>query len=285
MSYAIITPLVMGFTVVGLVFIYLANRYMLIYVLDTSGISTQGATYARALQHLMVGVYISQLCLIGLLAIETGSHAAAVGPLVIVIILFVFTILAHIAMRNALKPLSRSLPRDLLYASTQGRGVESQLENGASHHSSALGQDHDQTSRPYGTTEERSQDTSNAILSSSSNQPGLKGTLLRIVHPSWLPPLAPHFSVPLPEYPADVRRDAYLHPAITSPTPLLWIVHDDIGVSAREKQLTSKVIGVTDDGAFWDEENNLKTVWEGQPYDTQDVLVRRAPIHEERIPY
>lgn len=275
----------MGFTVIGLVLIYLATRYMLMYVLDTSDVSTQGASYARAMQHLMVGVYISQLCLIGLLAIETGSHAAAVGPLVIVIILLVFTILAHIAIRNALQPLSQKLPRDLLYASTRGRGFESQPEDGISHHASAPGQDVRRTSSNGVHAKDGLQVTTEAVLSSSRNQPGLEGKLLRIIHPSWLPPLAPHLSMPLPEYAADVRREAYLHPAITSPTPLLWIVHDDMGVSSREKQLSGKVIGVTDHGAFWNEKNKLTTVWEGQPYSKQDVLVRQAPVYEERVLY
>lgn len=151
------------------------------------------------------------------------------------------------------------------------------------HPHSALGQN--QSTLGYNNGHHNTKETSEAVLSSSKHQPGIKGKILRIIHPSWLPPLASHLSVPVPEYPADVRREAYLNPAITSPTPLLWIVHDDMGVSAREKELSGKVIGVTDQGAYWNEKNKLTTIWEGQPFDKQDSLIRDAPIHEERILY
>lgn len=285
LSYGIITPLVMGFTAVGIALLYVANRYMLMYVLDTANITTQGANYPRALQHLLVGVYISLLCLIGLLAIETGSESAAAGPLIIVIILLVVIILGHVSLRSTLKPLTKNLPRDLLYASTRKMGVDSQLENGqnGTHPHAMLGQN--ESTMSDGDRKEMAQARQETVLNSSKHQPGMKGMLLRIIHPSWLPPLAPHLSVPGPDYHDDVRREAYLHPAITSPTPLLWIVHDEMGVSAREKELSGKVIGVTDQGAFWTEKNKLQTIWEGQPYEKQDTLIQQAPLHEPKVHY
>lgn len=269
----------LGFAALGFLLLYIGFRYNLLYVLDTANISTQGATYPRALQHLMVGVYLSEVCVVGLLGINSGSDIAAIGPLVIMVILLVVTIFFHIALRNALKPLTKSLPRDLLYASTRKQGIEAQAENATEPHG-ALGQTN-------GTVEddnskEMQAATSEAILNSSKHQPGLKGMLLRFAHPSWLPPLGAHLAQPAPDYSADVRREAYLHPAITSPTPLLWIVHDDMGISTREKELSGKVIGTTDQGAHWEEKKGkLVTVWEDQPYEKQDSLVREAPIYED----
>ena len=76
-------------------------------------------------------------------------------------------------------------------------------------------------------------------------------------------------------YPAEVERDAYYHPAISSPTPLLWIPRDEMGVSRQECRHSSKVIPMTDEGASFDEKG--KMVWDHES--------GRPPIYEEKIYY
>jgi hypothetical protein len=76
-------------------------------------------------------------------------------------------------------------------------------------------------------------------------------------------------------YTPEVGRDAYYHPAISSPTPLLWVPRDDGGVSRQECMHTGRVIPITDHDAHLDEKN--KIVW------NQDV--GRPPIWTEKIYY
>ena len=76
-------------------------------------------------------------------------------------------------------------------------------------------------------------------------------------------------------YDPEVERTAYYHPAIASPTPILWIPHDEMGVSKQECRHCSKVIPMTDDGAGFDEKGNL--VW-----DTESA---RPPIYKEKVYY
>lgn len=71
------------------------------------------------------------------------------------------------------------------------------------------------------------------------------------------------------------ERDAYYHPAIGSPTPLLWIPQDTMGVSKQECAHSSKIIPMTDEGAHFDEKNKL--VW--------DQESGRPPIYQEKIYY
>jgi len=106
-SYSIISPLVLGFATIGFGFVYLATRYNAFYVL-TNNIDTQGAAYAKALQHLMIGVYLAEICLIGLFAINTSP-----GPIAMMGAFLGLTIVYHITMYQALGQLTKYLPESL----------------------------------------------------------------------------------------------------------------------------------------------------------------------------
>ena len=86
--------------------------------------------------------------------------------------------------------------------------------------------------------------------------------------------LVPRNIAELVSYSPEKERNAYYHPAIASPTPLLWIPRDGAGVSRQEVRHTSKVIPMTDEGATLDEKNNIITYQEERP-----------PIHEEKVYY
>jgi hypothetical protein len=98
---------------VGLGLIYLACWYNMLYVHNMQ-ISTKGTYYGRALQQLLVGVYLAKTCLLGLFGIGIGSSVSAVGPVVIQFILIVATIAFHITLRSKLGPLLETLPLNLL---------------------------------------------------------------------------------------------------------------------------------------------------------------------------
>lgn len=132
LCYAAIAPLVLAFAAIGIYFFYFAFRYNLLFVSNAT-IDTKGRIYPRALQQLFVGLYLAELCLIGLFAIGTGTSVGAVGPMILMIIFLVFTVLYQFSLNSALEPLLYYLPksmdaeeRSLLAAET---GVD-QAENG-----------------------------------------------------------------------------------------------------------------------------------------------------------
>ena len=86
--YAVVAPLVLGFAGIGLYFFYFAYRYNLMFVANAT-IDTKGRIYPRALQQLFVGLYVAEVCLIGLFAISSGTSVGAVGPLILMIIFLV----------------------------------------------------------------------------------------------------------------------------------------------------------------------------------------------------
>ena len=48
-------------------------------------IDTKGRVYPRALQQLFVGLYLAEVCLIGLFAIDLGTSIGALGPLLLMV--------------------------------------------------------------------------------------------------------------------------------------------------------------------------------------------------------
>ncbi|TGO11910.1 hypothetical protein BTUL_0098g00110 [Botrytis tulipae] len=106
-TYSLISPLTIVFALMGLYLIYLVSKYNLLYTYS-SEISTRGLLYPHALKQLLTGVYLAEICLIGLFGLRS-----AFGPLVIMFGLTIFTALIHISLNEALGPLLWNLPRTL----------------------------------------------------------------------------------------------------------------------------------------------------------------------------
>ncbi|CAI4214972.1 unnamed protein product [Parascedosporium putredinis] len=85
-SYACISPLVLGFASAGMYVIYLVYRYNLLYIYNTE-IDTRGLVYPRALMQLLVGVYLAEICMIGLFALRS-----AFVPMVVMIAFLVLSL-------------------------------------------------------------------------------------------------------------------------------------------------------------------------------------------------
>jgi hypothetical protein len=105
--YSCIAPLVLGFAAIGLVLFYLSYRYMLLYTAQPK-IDTKGHSYTLSLQHMLTGVYIAELCLIGLFSLR-----GAFGPTVLLGILLIVTIVFTILTNRYFAPLEQYLPADL----------------------------------------------------------------------------------------------------------------------------------------------------------------------------
>jgi len=244
-SYSCIAPLVLGFATIGLGLLYLVYRHNFLYVYGNN-VDTRGMSYARALQQLTVGVYLAEFCLIGLFAIRIGDSSMAVGPLVLMIVFTIGTILYHIKMRAALSRLTVQLPADLLVKCDRNvrrsQGV-ADVEDGS-----------DKTA------------TENGAKSDSS---GLKERSTGWMKMDDSIELAPCFDelAPQPD-----SYDVYCRPCVASPEPVMWIARDDMGISRGEIEATSRILEATDEHAWFDEKG--KVVW--------DRKVREAPLWEEQ---
>lgn len=264
-TYAAIAPLMLGFATIGLSLFYLAWRYNVFFVTDTH-IDTRGLIYPRAIKHLFTGIYLSELCLIGLF----GSSAAP-GPIVLMVVFLIFTILFHISMNSALNPLLYNLPQSLL-AEEESRVAD--LEATAS----------DEIAPSVGSTGK------NGVTNGKGKNPiapsgePKKGNFITKFLKPWI--FADYFALRklIPQYDnidlsnlydKVTEETAYYPPSVTSTPPLLWIPEDDAGVSKQEIRNTSKVIPITDEACRLNEKNKL--VWD------QDGA--RPPLWEEKVIY
>ena len=246
----------MGFATIGLYLIYFAYRYNLLFVFN-SNIDCKGLVYPRALQQTTTGIYLAIVCLIGLFAVSK-----AWGPLALMIIYVVFAALFHMSLNSALDPMLLYLPKTLQ--------VEEQsllaLEDG---HSTV---NHKDTK-----ISASSVDDENGLGPAPHKKPNMITKFLKPhIYTDYhtLRRLVPRGFADI-VYDPEVERTAYYHPAIASPTPILWIPRDQGGVSMQECRHSSKVIPMTDEAAGFDEKGKL----------TWDHESARPPIYEEKVYY
>lgn len=254
-SYSIISPLVLGFATIGFACIYLATRYNALYVL-TNNVDTRGAAYGRALQQLMTGVYISEVCLIGLFAINTSP-----GPLVLMAVFLLFTAIYHAVMRNALRPLTLYLPT----------AVDGEDQFALFSHSDM---------HTYDSAKAGAPPTEVAVPTPKAMSARKASIFSRIFDPrrfasyTTVRALVPNYAAP--QYIGEEEAHAYFNPAITSSTPRLWIAKDNLGISTQEVKDSSEVVDISDEYARFDEKG--KIVWDVDRLES-------VPIYEKRIDY
>jgi calcium permeable stress-gated cation channel len=255
-AYSCISPLVMGFAAIGLSLYYFSYRYNLLFVIQ-SKVDTKGQAYTQALQHLLTGVYIGELAMIGLFALGSAN-----GPLVLTAVLFVVTILYNILTNKYLKPLETSLPTDIASAADEEDGDEASTE--ATPLLSSVEEGDAQSQQPLSRIQRAGQ--------SAHIPPRVLDPLARFFEPhvfasyktmkAWLREGASARSQdePPPKPMSDAEAGkAYLNPALTSPTPLVWLAQDALGASKHEiAELERLGLRASEQAAWLDDKGRLR---------------------------
>ncbi|KAL6923115.1 hypothetical protein FSHL1_000365 [Fusarium sambucinum] len=105
--YTCIAPLILLFACAGMAFTRLIYRYNILYVFD-SEMDSMGLFYPTALLQLIVGLYLAEICMIGLFALKL-----AFPPMVLMLIFLIFTGIVHMSLRDSIFPLLQNLPQTL----------------------------------------------------------------------------------------------------------------------------------------------------------------------------
>ncbi|KAI4757530.1 DUF221-domain-containing protein [Aureobasidium sp. EXF-3400] len=268
-SYSCIAPLVLGFAMLGIYFLYLAFRYNVFYVL-TMAVDTKGDAYGRALQHLSVGIYLAEICLIGLM----GARGAD-GPAKLMVVLLILTAIYQTYLNMILAPLTNTLS-DKLMAENEEEALAQANEEGATAPIDVDGNGvQPKQIAPYSdnkTTNSFVEHFKRGGLFAPFLFNGSKSNYSALRRQLWdaFP------GQPAPSIPEETLKHAYHHPAITAKPPKLWIVKDELGVSTQEVKETKKVIDISDEGARFNEKGKIE-------WDEDDV--RKAPIWKDRVEY
>lgn len=243
---------------VGMGLFYVAYRYNVLYINETA-VDTRGLIYPRALKQLLTGVYLAEICMVGLCAVSQ-----AFWPLILMVVFLILTVLFHITVQSALDPLLYNLPRTLQAEEEslmQSEAADRQVEDG-----------------PDGVASGQQDDGPKSVGEAMP-----KGNLLSKFFMPWRYTSYRHLRklVPRQEFDLDhlyeeqTEANSYYPPSVTDSPPLLWIPEDTAGLSKQEITLTSRVCPITDAGCTLDDKNNI--VW-----DTEGA---RPPIWEEKTPY
>ncbi|OSS44008.1 hypothetical protein B5807_11373 [Epicoccum nigrum] len=265
-TYSGIAPLMLGFATVGFCLVYVAYRYNFLYVYETN-IDTKGEAYSKALKQLLTGVFLSEICLIGLFAISTAKNSYAAGPLAIMCVMLLITIIFSVTLGAAL----RHEEARLAYADP-------------SPHNGRLEDGHRDESREKSDSAPLNGSETNYAPKASR----IPGFLRNIINPernslsALYAKLDQFYHTPQEPLPVEIQKRAFFNPAVTSPTPVIWIVRDDMGLSEREIRDTKKAcpeLQMTDEQAVFNEKG--KVFWKG----VEDGHSREAPVYDDRIMY
>ena len=244
-AYSCIAPLVLGFAAAGLYFFYLSSKLNLLYRIQVK-VEPRGACYSMALQHLIIGVYLSELCLLGLFSIK-----AATGPIIMMAILLIGTVIYHVTVNRYLGPLESFLPLDVLDSDESEpllAAEEGESRSRVKKYGKKLPK---QLLDPLAVFLEP-----HIFASTEALRPWLKD---------------PEDEDDVPEYSEEELKNAYLNPALTSKTPKLWIPKDQHGVAAKEIE-ANKAAGLvtTDEGAELDGKGRL--IWDKDDFSKTPVF-------------
>lgn len=240
--YAFIAPLILAFAVTGLSCVYFVYKYNLIYVYDAKALDPVGGFYPRATMQLMVGLYLAQMHLIGLFAINSAWVQMS-----LMVFLFVSTIFIHVSIRKSINPLLNSFPRTLSHDEEGFGPVEGTCMGNVDGESDVSQTCSDST--PF----------QGRKPPKSGNSRIMKRFLQRLALPTVndLRKLIPQ-TPPEKEFPDEYSSQRYLPPEIWLPKPKLWIPRDDSLPGQQEVELTKNVLPICHDGVWLDEKRRIK---------------------------
>ncbi|KAI0395478.1 DUF221-domain-containing protein [Xylariaceae sp. FL0594] len=263
-AYSCIAPLVLGFAAAGLGLYYYSYRYNLFYVIQPK-VDTNGEAYTLALQHLLTGVYIAELALIGFFGLRTAK-----GPTIMVGLLFIVTILYNILTNKYISPLEKFLPADLVSeaADDETTPLLSNAEEG-------------EASRIHRRSE--------SVHVPAPVAKNIVNPIERFFDPhvfasyqymkSWIregdyDDMAEDAAAAYGE--EDLER-AYLPPALTSQTPVIWMTRDQMGASENEvRENADHGLKASDEGAWLDEKGRVR--W-------SELEFEKVPIWKRGVKY
>jgi calcium permeable stress-gated cation channel len=252
-TYSIISPILLGFGAVTFGLLYIAYLHNLTFVsMPTDG---RGIFYARAVFQTFTGLYLAQVCLLGLFVV-----AKAWGPVALQVIFLLFTVFVQLNLQSAFGPLLHMLPRNLMRENDE-KNVAAQDGDEKGIQPSSM---------------ERGGDQVRLVGSNNSDQPepvsGNSFTRYFAPHKFLTPSIlqrelltAPIFS----EFPRPLTQEeestAYCHPAALDSNPVVWIPKDPFGLSAQEvTHLQDNTVDATDRGTWFDideQKRKYKFAW------------------------
>lgn len=306
LTYSMISPIILLFSTVGFALLYIAYLHNLTYTY-AEGPDSRGMHYPRALFQTIVGVYLGQICLLGLFVV-----AKAWGPVVLEAIAIGVTVFVHVNLNGAFDQLMTVVPVDTMkpldgisntpsytHKQLEQHGANFDFETKAPSIHTA---NRDSISLKNVFTDGQNVELHDLSRFSLDQRRGIATPLLADGDTSAIPPapfwkrfLLPHiysgykvaktripdiYNFPDPEENNDPEylKHAYDFPAVGAKTPYLWIPKDEFGLSSKEIESFSEIIPMSDSNAAFNAKG--KPIWTGPPPSYEDAT---SPFNESVI--
>ncbi|RAL60250.1 hypothetical protein DID88_000030 [Monilinia fructigena] len=108
--YCVVSPVIIIFVIITFTLLWIANRYNMLYV-SRFRIDTGGLLYPRAINQTFTGLYVMELCLIGLFFLTRDEQGNALtAQAIIMIVALLLTALYQFLLNWSFGPLLRYLP-------------------------------------------------------------------------------------------------------------------------------------------------------------------------------
>lgn len=220
--YSCIAPLVLPFVLLFFLTRYFVYLHQFLYVYERE-IESGGQCYPRAFRHIYTGLFLFQLTMIGLFAIQPGG---AVPQLIIMVICLIVTAFAMLIYDRTFKPMLKYLPVSLANPAVPV-DLNDISPDSASH-------------KFIGNKQQGANEADDLERNASGPVKGDNADMQHIDRPREIPADAKH----------DEDANAYMHPSLIANQPTVWLAEDDMGITQRKLQeLQARNIKATAKGA------------------------------------
>ncbi|KAF5098088.1 hypothetical protein D0Z00_002175 [Geotrichum galactomycetum] len=269
-TYSIISPMILCFSGLAFGVVYIAYLHNLLFVVKPS--DGRGIYYPRAIFHTFTGLYIGEVCLLGLFVV-----AKAWGPVVLQAIFIGATIFVHKNLQVAFRPLLVSLPLNLLRKNSPQKAEEVPLlETGYPLEDIETNHKHSNSLSSGADLEDvrATNSKSNFGVEETTKKPKVLPININLKRPVeqmsfatqyfkphiYLEPsvvqhdfLTVRFQEPSPVLSEQEEALAYANPAERSENPVIWIPRDPWGLADEElRKLNEQNLNAYTRGTWFD---------------------------------
>lgn len=234
-TYSIISPMILLFGFVAFLLTWLTFMNNSNYIVG-KGTDSMGLHYPRAVFQMMVGVYLGEVCLLGLFAVSK-----AWGPIVLQAIGLGGTVFFHLQLNHAFDNLIKIVPNSVM------RPLDGESETLSWRPERSTTKE-----SPFMSTDELAKDISSVPLLADADSPeitSLPNPIIRFFQP-WLYLSYGEVKKYLPdsfyEMPPESNEHEYDVPAVSAQCPLIWIPKDPMGLSKTFIQKFEGIVEISD---------------------------------------
>ncbi|ODV79507.1 DUF221-domain-containing protein [Suhomyces tanzawaensis NRRL Y-17324] len=273
LAYSIISPMILLFATVAFFLVYITYCYNLTYVFIEAP-DNRGRHYPTALYQTFTGIYLGQICLLGIFAVGKGW-----GPIVLQVIGLIFTIYCHLNIKSSFGILLDVVPVDCMRpldgvshtpSSTSETEYRKKILDRRNRKSKKL-------EKEIENEKEENERVKNNLANDTEFQEEGIVPLLADRDFKTLNTPNPFFRFFRPDVYLNYRhakellpatfniepeqtnsKHAYNLPAATAACPSVWIPRDPMGLSTIEISEISKVVEVSDENSGFDEKGKIR---------------------------